>query len=147
MKFGMKIRFTDVLQDGTLVNTYIGGRKNGFAFDIRLGYYRGHFLSDIDELHVTVDGERFDDQDVTFAINGKEFGVRQLSELYSEFWQLIEPAHITVRKPGGLEPGEHKVELDMWMRVPYLPLPGGDGDHNYMPLDNCDAKVMVLEEV
>lgn len=33
------------------------------------------------------------------------------------------------------------------MRVPYLPLPGENDNRNYMPLDNCDAKTTVLEDI
>lgn len=28
-----------------------------------------------------------------------------------------------------------------------MPLPSGDDDHNYTPLDNCDVKTMVLEDI
>lgn len=146
MKFGMRIRFTDVLQDGTLRNLYTNGKKSGFAFDIRLGYYRGHYLSDIDEIKVTVDGEEMNAEDTTFILNGREFGLFEIGELYSEFWNLTTPATIAVHHAGGLEKGNHKVDLEMWLRVPYLPLPGGDNDHTYMPLDNCDSKEMTLIE-
>jgi hypothetical protein len=146
MKFGMRLRFTDVLCDGTLKNVYYSGRKTGFSFDIRLGYYRGHYLSDIDEISVKVDGEEFSQDDITFSLNGREYGMAELGELYSVFWNLTTPATISIHRMGGLSAGEHRVELEMWMRVPYLPLPGGDNDHTYMPLDNCDSKTMTLIE-
>lgn len=146
MGFSMRVNFVDVVCDDSLKNTYVNGVKNGYTFDIRLSYYRGHFLSDIDLFEVYLDGEKADDHDVTFGINGKEFSVFQLPYLVSEFWTLLEPAHIRVRKSGGLENGPHKIEVKLMLRVPYLPLPGGDNDHCYMPLDSCGSKEFVLNE-
>lgn len=146
MGFSMRVNFVDVVCDGSLKNTYANGAKNGYAFDIRLSYYRGHFLSDIDLFEVYLDGEKADEHDVSFGINGKEFSVFQLPYLISEFWTLLEPAHIKVRKPGGLEKGTHRIDVKLMLRVPYLPLPGGDNDHCYMPLDSCGGKEFVLDE-
>lgn len=58
MAFAMKMRFVDVITDHTLKNNWANGEKIGYQFDIRLGYYRGHYLSAIDEFEVTVDGEK-----------------------------------------------------------------------------------------
>ena len=146
MKFGLRIRFTDVLVDGSLHNEYVNGKRSGYGFDIRLGYYRGHFLSDIEELNLLVDGEPVPRQEVRFGLNGKEFSVEELRDAYNEFWRLLDAASITVRKAGGLSAGAHQVKLDMWLRIPYLPLPGGENDHAYMPLDNCEEKAMLLVE-
>ena len=57
MAIAMKLKFVDVIQDGSLKNTYVNGKKSGYKFDVRLSYYRGHFLSVIDTLEVIVDGE------------------------------------------------------------------------------------------
>lgn len=146
MAFAMRVNFVDVVCDNSLQNIYVNGKKRGFGFDIRLSYYRGHFLSDVDLFEVYVDGEKMNDHDVTFGINGKEFAVSQLGELYSEFWPLLEPAHIRVNRAGGLSAGEHKIDVKLMLRVPYLPLPGGKTDHDYMPLDSCGSKVLKIKE-
>jgi len=145
--FAMKLRFVDVICDDSLRNVYIDGKKIGYQFDIRLGYYRGLFLSCIDCFELEVDGERVPAQDITFSINQKEFSVYELPYCRTEFWHILEPARITVIKPGGLAPGEHRIKLTLMLRVPYLPLPGGKGEHNYMPLDNCDEKVLLLKDI
>lgn len=146
MGFAMRVNFVDVVCDNSLQNDYINGRKSGFSFDIRLSYYRGHFLSDIDEFEVTVDGKTYAPEDVYFCINGKELGSSEIKEAYTEFWNILEPAHITVICPGGLKAGKHHVEVKLMMRVPYLPLPGADNDHAYMPLDSCGEKVLEIRE-
>ena len=32
------------------------------------------------------------------------------------------------------------------LRVPYLPLPGGDNDHAYMPIDSCGQKTLTIHD-
>ncbi|WP_315110708.1 DUF6379 domain-containing protein [Clostridium intestinale] len=145
MGFALRINFVDVVCDNSLKNTYINGKKNGFEFDIRLSYYRGHFLSVIDKFEVAVDGIKVDEHDVVFCINDKEFAVNQLQYAYDEFWDILEPARIKVRKPGGLEVGEHEIDVTVMFRSPYMPLPSADNDHLYMPIDGCGKKVLSIE--
>lgn len=142
MGFAMRVNFVDVICDDSLKNEYVNGKKMGYSFDVRLSYYRGHFLSDIEELEVTVDGEKVPEENVTFCLNGKEFSVWEVKEAYTEFWTLLTPATIMAHQPGGLADGKHHVELKLMLRVPYLPLPGGDNDHCYMPLDSCGEKTL-----
>ena len=52
MGFVMRVKLTETLRDGTLKNYYENKRKAGYQFDLRLAYYRGHYLSVIDELAV-----------------------------------------------------------------------------------------------
>lgn len=142
MSFAMRVNFVDVIPDGSLRNEYRDGRIEGYAFDVRLSYYRGHYLSDIDELEVTVDGKRVEDERVSFCLNGKEFTIAEVKEAYTEFWRLLDPAVIRVHQAGGLAKGSHHIALKLMLRVPYLPLPGADNDHTYMPLDACGEKTL-----
>lgn len=146
MGFEMRINFVDVVCDESLKNTYVNGKKNGYKFDIRLSYYRGLYLSCIDEFEVVVDGEKVDADDIIFCINDKEFNVYQLSYCISEFWSLVEPAKILVNRKGGLSAGEHNVEIKLMLRVPYLPMPGGEGEHNYAALNSCGEKTLMIVE-
>lgn len=146
MGFALRINFVDVICDDSLKNTFIDGKKSGFSFDVRLSNYRGHYLSCIDEFKVTVDGEEIADSDVTFGINNKEFNVTEFPYLISEFWQLIEPAHINVIKKGGLSAGEHNIKVHLMLRVPYMPLSASAEDTKYMPLDSCGEKVLCIKE-
>lgn len=146
MSFAMRVNFVDVVCDNSLKNEYINGQKAGYSFDIRLSYYRGHFLSDIDVFEVEVDGETVKPEDVAFCINGKEFAVYELREAYTEFWRLLDPAKIKVYHLGGLFQGRHHIKIKLMMRVPYLPLPGGVNEHTYMPLDACGEKTLEIQE-
>ena len=146
MGFAMRINFVDVICDNSLKNTYVNGKKSGFVFDIRLSNYRGHYLSCIDEFKVTVDGEEIVDENVAFGINNKEFNVNQFPNLISEFWQLIEPAHISVYKKSGLSAGDHDIKVHLMLRVPYMPLSASAEDSKYMPLDCCGEKVLSIKK-
>ena len=55
MGFAMRMNFVDVVVDDSLKNVKVNGKNIGYQFDIRLSYYRGHFLSVIDEFGVKVD--------------------------------------------------------------------------------------------
>ncbi|GAA0790528.1 hypothetical protein GCM10008910_00250 [Faecalicatena orotica] len=142
MAFAMRINFVDVVCDNSLKNIFTNGNKTGYQFDIRLSYYRGHFLSVIDELKVKVDGQEVHEDNIKFCIHGKEFGICQLHDLVSEFWTITEPATIKVFNDGGLEPGEHEIDVTLMFHSPYMPL----SDTEYMPIDSCGIKKLMLAE-
>jgi hypothetical protein len=143
----MKLPFVDVVCEDSLKNTNVNGKKLGYEFQIRLSNYRGHYLSCIEEFEVTVDGKRINSDDLSFCLNGKEFTVRQLPSLISEFWSLIEPATIKVFAPGGLTEGEHQMDVNLMLRIPYLPVPGSKKEHDYALLDSCGSKILSLREL
>ena len=143
MAFAMRMEFVDVVVDGSLKNCVVNGRKTGYQFDIRLAYYRGHFLSVIDEFAVTVDGEPVPDERIKFCINGKEFSPVEFDKCYTEFWQVIEPATIRVFQPGGLAAGEHDIDVKLMFHSPYMPI---GPDHQYMPVDGCGRKTLAVSE-
>lgn len=142
MAIAMKLNFVDVLRDGSLKNTYVNGEKMGYKFDIRLSYYRGHFLSVIDKLELKVDGKEVKQDDITFCLHGKEFGVAQLHDLVSEFWPILEPATIKVFQKGGLSAGEHDIDFTLIFHSPYMPV----SETEYMPWDSSQAKRMKISE-
>lgn len=144
MSFKLKLPFVDVVCDDSLKNTYVNGKKLGYEFQIRLSNYRGHFLSCIQEFAVTVDGKEVNSDDLTFCINEKEFTVRQLPSLISEFWNVIEPATIKVYAPGGLAEGAHTIDVTLNVRIPYMPVPGSQKEHDYAVLDSCGSKTLYL---
>ncbi|WP_050611927.1 C-glycoside deglycosidase beta subunit domain-containing protein [Ligilactobacillus agilis] len=139
MAFALRMNFVDVIVDNSLKNNYVDGKKNGYQFDIRLSYYRGHFLSVIDEFAVKVDGQKVADDQIKFCLNGKELSPWQLKEAYDEFWPILEPATIKVHQKGGLEAGDHHVELVLYFRAPYMPI---GPNHQYMEYDSCGEKTL-----
>ena len=142
MGFAMRQDFNgEYVKRGSFRNLYINGRKNGFAFEALLGYYRGHYLSDIDSLEVYLDGERMPDEAVTFTLNGKEMPIYRLKYAVTEFWSQVVPATVRVLRPGGISSGEHELELKLMLRVPYMQI---GPEHNFMPLDSGDKVTVTL---
>ncbi len=140
MAFAMRINFTDVVCDDSLRHFYANGKKMGFQFDIRLSYYRGHFLCVIDEFGVKVDGQEIPAERIRFCLHGKEFGIAQLHDLVSEFWRITEPATIKVICPGSIPAGEHDIDVTLMFHSPYMPI----GEHAYMPIDGCGSKKLTI---
>lgn len=136
----MKLNFVDVVCDDSLRNIYANGKPVGFQFQVRLSYYRGHYLSVIDELGVKVDGKEYDPQDICLCLRGEEYGAVQLKSLVNTFWHITEPATIKVFCPGGLEKGGHKVDFTLYFRSPYMAM----GQGKYMPANSSGEKELVI---
>ena len=139
----LRLNFVDVICDNSLKSVYVNGKKTGCQFDVRLSYYRGHFLSTIDILKVFIDGKEMPQQDITFCLKGKEYGLAQLPDLVNVFWTITEPATIKVFLPGGLPEGEHDINFVMYFRSPYMAI----GKGQYMPINSSGEKTLVLNEL
>lgn len=143
MAIAMVCKYVDSICDNSLQSIYVNGEKMGYQFEVRLSYYRGHFLSIINEISLSVDGKEVKSEDIFFCLNGKEYGILQLKELNSEFWAILQPATIKVHKAGGLTEGCHELDFKLVFRSPYMPI----GDNQYMPWDSSEKKVLKLVEI
>lgn len=140
--FAMRMKLNEqIIKKESFESLYINGQKNGFAFDVQLAYYRGHYLSDIDLLEVYVDGEKMPTEAVTFELNGKELPLYKLKYAVTEFWSQVSLAKIRVLQPEGLT-GEHEVELRLMLRIPYMQIGPA---HDFMPLDSGEKITVSLE--
>ena len=136
MGLALRLNFVDVVCDNSLKNFWANGRKIGYQFDVRLSYYRGHFLSTIDEIGVKVDGVDVPTENISLCLDGKEYGVAELHDLVNVFWPIIEPATIKVFQPGGLSEGKHDVDFTLYFRSPYMAL----SETEYQGIDSCGSK-------
>ena len=136
MGLALRLNFVDVVCDDSLKNFWANGKKIGYQFDVRLSYYRGHFLSTIDEIGVKVDGVDVPTENISLCLDGKEYGVAELHDLVNVFWPIIEPATIKVFQPCGLSEGEHDVDFTLYFRSPYMAL----SETEYQSIDSCGSK-------
>lgn len=97
------------------------GEIIGFSFQARLPYYRGLGLSMVEDLAVTINGEKMERQTIRFALRDREWTLDELETVYDDRWNFGEKATITVLKPGGLGQGKHRIELAEQLRISYLP--------------------------
>ncbi|MFT8347538.1 DUF6379 domain-containing protein [Clostridium saccharoperbutylacetonicum] len=93
----------------------------GFQFNIRSLYYRGLWLSQLRPATITVDGETFSGDQITWTINGVTYEQEEMLKLGDVHWGLLEPATLTVTKEGGLKPGTHDIELTYQYSSSYFP--------------------------
>ena len=102
-------------------NVSDGGQITGFQVKIRINYYRGCYLSMIDTLRLVVDDEEFPSGRMTMTVGERTYTFDQLAKEMNARWFFGDPATLTVRKPGGLKPGMHKVQLGLFIRNSYVP--------------------------
>ncbi len=84
--------------DKPIKNEIVNGVTTGYEFEIRYPSYRGCYVSNIEELKFEIDGKELDNTYVYFCLNGKEFTMEELPELFREYWYVMKPARIRVRK-------------------------------------------------
>ncbi|MEH7155745.1 C-glycoside deglycosidase beta subunit domain-containing protein [Neobacillus drentensis] len=104
--------FKNVVRDGEIV---------GFQVNIRSLYYRGLWLSQLRPATVTVNGETFLGEQITWTINGVTYTQAEMAEIGDVHWGLLEPATLTVAKEGGLESGSHEIEVNYTYSCSYFP--------------------------
>lgn len=102
-------------------NVVESGKTVGVAFLARLPYYRGLGLSMIEDIGVTIDGEKISRENIRFSVRGRVWTLDQMETEYGDRWNFGEKARVTALIPGGLTAGKHKIECAVRMRVSYLP--------------------------
>lgn len=95
------------------------GQTAGFQLHVRIGYYRGMPLSSLEDYAVSVDGQKIPREDIRFSVGGRTFTLQEMETTTDFRWQFDEIATVTVKKPGGLAPGMHDLEVSQQLRIPY----------------------------
>ena len=110
-----------VIQSRGFRNVSEGSRITGFQVPIRLTGYRGAWLSQLRPATLTVDGTRYEGDQITWTVAGKTCAQSELAQRGDVHWSSLEPAILTVSQPGGLALGIHEIEVDFQMSSSYLP--------------------------
>ena len=105
----------DVVRDDALHAT-----GDGFVLDIRSHWYRSLPLTSLAVLDLAVDGEKVAENDMTVAVNGKSFTVSQLASGYDEYWYVLDPLELRVRRPGFDRAQPHEIEFGLGLAIPYI---------------------------
>lgn len=94
----------------------------GFQLRVRSPYYRGLWGNLLEKPTVTVDGERFDGDDIRWTLPTGDYSFAELQSSPDARWPMDAPAILTVPRPGGLAPGIHDVTLELRIRMSYIPV-------------------------
>lgn len=107
-----------LIEDGSLQS-----EADGFAFALRLNWYRALPLSSID-LGVRVDGEDVNSDAISFSVDGSRYDLAELPDRHDRMWFVTDSADIHVVWPGGLASGPHELAVTLRSRIPYIPTRG-----------------------
>lgn len=121
-----------LIVDGSLRNVGPADAPSGFAFDAKLGYYRGLGLSMVEALDVTVDGEPVARETIRFDEGKGPLSLDEMETAFERRWPFGASATIIVERSGGLTPGEHRLELSQRLRISYMPFPSVNSDAKTM---------------
>jgi hypothetical protein len=95
--------------------------EDGYAFNVRLNWYRSLPLSSVDVLSVKLGGEQVPAEQIIFEINTHQYSLDELVKQYDEFWFVQDFARLHVRQPGKIQKGElHTIEAEISLRFPYM---------------------------
>jgi hypothetical protein len=111
-----------------IVDDSVRATADGFAFEARLGYYRGLGLSMIEDLAVTVDGEAVPREAIRFDEGAGPITLADMETAYDRRWNFGAKATISVVGQPPLAAGEHRITLAERLRVSYLPFPSINTD-------------------
>ncbi len=112
-----------LFQPDSLQNIYANGKAVGYKFTIYHNNYRNRALSCFEKFVLKVDGKRVDDCMIHFCVNGKKLLPTELPMLMCEYWGIRTPATIEVDQLGGLEYGQHEIDLVMMTKSGYIEAP------------------------
>ena len=110
---------TKPLKEGTLKNKSVEGCCTGYTFEVDNLSYRGVWVSTLEGVKVTVDGEEVPESDIMVCLKGMKFPVCDLGSHTEVFWGARDKCVINVNKVGGLSAGEHKVEIEILKRADF----------------------------
>lgn len=116
---------TNVFIEGTCKNTEVNGNVVGYELQTNITYYRGIPLSMVNDIKVKVDGVQAHREDLLCSVDNGQywFTLDEMETVVNHKWEYSEPMIIRVKKEGGLEKGNHEVELTVAVRTAYIPIP------------------------
>jgi hypothetical protein len=130
------------ISDKPITNVCAGDQIVGSSFRVRYPSYRGTFLSCIESFSVFLDGAEVPSEAVYFEVNGKQFLLDELKDLFKEYWFVRDEAAVFIRRSGGLPAGSiHTVRVEMHHRIPYTGYFG-----QYLVLDSDESRTLAVQE-
>lgn len=106
-----------------IVEDSLRNTSEGFAFDAKLGYYRGLGLSMIEGLAISVDGEDVPRDTVSFDEGHGPLSLSEMEQAFDRRWPFGAHATISVKRSPPLPSGTYRLGLKEVLRISYLPFP------------------------
>lgn len=112
-----------IIAPDSLRNVEENGAVTGFAFDVRIAYYRGLALSMVEGFEVSVDGQSFDPTSMALRVGSETFTFAEMETEVEARWEFNQTATLIIHHAGGLKPGKHTINVTEILRVSYMPEP------------------------
>jgi hypothetical protein len=109
-----------VLTDQVIEDGSLRSQGDGFTFHLRMPWYRALPLSSLEGLEVTLDDETVASEELRLTLEGKTYALSDLPPLYDDWWYVADPAEVRAPKQGGLPKGEHRLDVTIALRIPYI---------------------------
>jgi hypothetical protein len=109
-----------VLTDNVIADGSLRADGDGFAFGLRMPWYRALPLSSLEGLEVRVDGDPMPSEELRLSLDGKTYALADLPPLHDEWWYVADAAEVRAPRPGGLAGGEHELDVTIALRIPYI---------------------------
>lgn len=103
--------------------------ESGIAVSVQLPWYRSLWLSAVDGVAATVNGERIPADRLRFVLEGREYRVEELPEQSETLWFVADKPEVVIDLGRAPAAGEKvTVEVVLTMRLLYMQImPGVDG--------------------
>jgi hypothetical protein len=94
---------------------------DGCRLQIRSHWYRSLPLSSVGILTVNIDGAEVPAENVTFAINERQYALNSLPSLHDEWWFILDAATLHIQTPTKFAAGtSHEVSVELGLLLPYI---------------------------
>ncbi|WP_243075322.1 DUF6379 domain-containing protein [Microbacterium sp. SS28] len=103
--------------------------ESGVAVSVQLPWYRSLWLSAVDGVAATVNGEAIPTDRLRFELEGRSYRVEELPEQSDTLWFVADRPDVVIDLGRSPEPGEKlTIEVVLTMRLLYMQImPGVDG--------------------
>jgi len=103
--------------------------ENGIAVSVQLPWYRSLWLSAVDGVAVTVNGEAIPSERLRFELQGRSYRIEELPEQWDTLWFVADRPDVLIDLGRTPDEGEQlTVEVVLTMRLLYMQImPGSDG--------------------
>jgi hypothetical protein len=109
-----------MLTDQVIADGSLQADRDGFAFDLRMPWYRALPLSCLEGLEVKIDDEVVPSGELRLVLGGKTYALSDLPPLHDEWWYVADAAEVRAPRPGRLRAGEHELDVTIALRIPYI---------------------------
>jgi hypothetical protein len=103
-----------------------GGEPRAISVDVRLNWSRSVPMSCVQAITLSVDGQPVRAETLTLDHHGEALPLSAWADRDDVWWPVLDPITLTASTAEHLEPGAHRIDVEMRVRVPSFP-PGPDG--------------------